>query len=443
MDADLSPAPAILGKIVRLEQRLFQSSPMAMALVDELGTVKWANERARDMVPQLGDDLVGTSVIDFVHPEDLMIVGDAMGFAMENKSELMGPMRIRYIDGEGKSRFTYLWSQNFLDDPEINGIIIVLTKEAAHNILAEAVSSAASGGSIAETLGLVARSMEADPFDAHAAVLRYTDGMLLDVDVVKSDGAPNYFDRVDPHLPWIRSLRLGLAVNETDLGRFGSAFDPAETGINYLWCRPIPTSDDSQAVLVVCRRQSYGPTPNQLVQMDRSVEVAQVALQIEADRIRLRHAATHDQLTGLANREQLASFDTDLTDAAVLFIDLDRFKAINDKHGHSVGDAVLRVAAERISRSIRSGDLAVRIGGDEFVVVCHPRCSAIEAGAVARRIINAVARPISLDGLVLGISASVGVALGSLDTTLPELMASADGALLDVKAEQKGTYSFA
>jgi diguanylate cyclase (GGDEF)-like protein len=443
MDVQTLAPQTVQDKITQLEGRLAQSCPMAVALVDEVGTVMWANTQARAMVHHPGDDLVGTSVIDFVHPEDLVMVAESMDFATGDTSELMGPTRIRYVDGDGNSRYTYLWAQNFIDDPEINGMIIVLSKEAAHDVLGAAISSAAAGESIDETLGLIAHSIEVAPFDAHAAVLRYTDTTLLDVDVVKSPDAPNFLDRVDPELPWIRSLRLNIEVDETDLARFGPEFDPAVTGINYVWCRSISTSDDTMAVLVVCTKQPYSPTPNQLVQMGRTVEVAQVALQIDSDRTRLKHAATHDYLTGLANRELLASFDSDLSEAAVFFIDLDHFKQINDEHGHAVGDAVLRVTAKRIARSIRSGDLAVRIGGDEFVVVCHPRCSADDAELVAHRILDAVARPISVEGLVLDISASVGIALGSLDCTLADLMASADGALLQVKSSEKGAFNFA
>ncbi len=443
MDVHTHAIRPIWDKVAQLEARLAQSCPMAVALVDGLGAVMWANTQARAMVQYSGDDLVGTSIIDFVHPEDLMMVADSMDFATGGTSEVMGPTRIRYVDGDGDSRYTYLWAQNFIDDPEINGMIIVLSKEAAHDVLGAAVSSAAAGEGIDETLGLIAHSIEVAPFDAHAAVLRYTDTTLLDVDVVTSPDAPDYLDRVDPELPWIRSLRLNRGVDETNLARFGPDFDPAVTGTEYVWCRPIPTSDDTMAVLVVCTKQSYSPTPNQLVQMVRTVEVAQVALQIDSDRTRLKHAATHDHLTGLANRELLASFESDLSEAAVFFIDLDHFKQINDQHGHAIGDAVLRVTAKRIDRSIRSGDLAVRIGGDEFVVVCHPRCSAEDAEQVAHRILNAVARPISIEGLVLDVSASVGIALGSLDCTLADLMASADGALLQVKSSEKGAYNFA
>ena len=133
------------------------------------------------------------------------------------------------------------------------------------------------------------------------------------------------------------------------------------------------------------------------------------------------HMAEHDGLTGLANRgvflERLrhALLRVRRAEAtiAVLFVDLDRFKAINDTHGHEVGDEVLRAVAARIDAGLRPGDTVARLGGDEFVVLCEDVHGPEDAIEVARRVRARVAQPLSVGGAMLTVTASVGIALPS------------------------------
>ena len=131
----------------------------------------------------------------------------------------------------------------------------------------------------------------------------------------------------------------------------------------------------------------------------------------------LARLATHDTLTGLANRALLLDH-FDLAQArclrhqlplAVSFIDLDRFKSINDRYGHHVGDEVLRTMSARIVASVRTEDTAARLGGDEFVVLAEG-VSREASEVLAQRLVDAAAAPMSLDGKVLELGASVGIA---------------------------------
>ncbi len=161
-----------------------------------------------------------------------------------------------------------------------------------------------------------------------------------------------------------------------------------------------------------------------------------------AARQSLEWAANHDTLTGLANRQ---AFDLRLAQvfaalpqarpAALLVLDLDRFKPVNDGHGHAAGDAVLRAVAAAIQSCVRGGDLAVRLGGDEFAVVLE-RCPADAALRVAENIRVAVAGlRVSWHGHSLGVGASVGVAaLTEEITQAAHWMASADQACYAAKA---------
>jgi diguanylate cyclase (GGDEF)-like protein len=132
----------------------------------------------------------------------------------------------------------------------------------------------------------------------------------------------------------------------------------------------------------------------------------------------LAHAASHDHLTGLPNRgllvdrlEMALSRLTRLQGAvAVLFVDLDRFKAVNDELGHAAGDRLLVAAARRLEAVVRPGDTVARYSGDEFVVVCEvPGSSGREAGIVAERIVSAFGLPFTVDDREVQTSASIGL----------------------------------
>ena len=163
-------------------------------------------------------------------------------------------------------------------------------------------------------------------------------------------------------------------------------------------------------------------------------------------RERLRHLAYHDGLTGLPNRLLLAErLDARIAEAArdgaafpVLFVDLDGFKPLNDRHGHAVGDRVLQVIAERLRAMVRWDDAVARLGGDEFLVAgpCVDTVAGARTAAtvLAHRIRTTLADPILVDGSPLVVTASVGAALYPLDGgDLPALLAAADGAMYDDK----------
>jgi len=158
-----------------------------------------------------------------------------------------------------------------------------------------------------------------------------------------------------------------------------------------------------------------------------------------------RHQARTDELTGLPNRRQV--FET-LSDAdarmaagggtAVLVLDLDRFKEINDSLGHGVGDALLREVGPRLAGHLRSGDLLARLGGDEFVVLADG-LGEDGALALARRLCATLERPFQLAGMVLSVDASVGIALGPRHSRqAQELLQMADLAMYAAKAGRSG-----
>lgn len=159
----------------------------------------------------------------------------------------------------------------------------------------------------------------------------------------------------------------------------------------------------------------------------------------------LLHQALHDSLTGLPNRallidrlsQALARRERRRLEAAVLFLDVDRFKWVNDSLGHAAGDALLVTAAGRFESVLRPGDTVARFGGDEFVVLCEDLETELEALAVAERLSDVLAAPFHLKDREIRLSASIGIALSSSRHDTPDaLLRDADAAMY--RAKEKG-----
>jgi diguanylate cyclase (GGDEF)-like protein/PAS domain S-box-containing protein len=155
----------------------------------------------------------------------------------------------------------------------------------------------------------------------------------------------------------------------------------------------------------------------------------------------LRKRAFHDALTGLANRarfeERLERVSND-TDTAVLFIDLDNFKTVNDSLGHGAGDEFLSEVARRLTTCVRMGDIVARMGGDEFAVLISGIDAQIRAPRIAERILRELAAPIELERRAITPSASIGIACGDSAQNAQEILRDADLALYEAKRSGKG-----
>ena len=166
---------------------------------------------------------------------------------------------------------------------------------------------------------------------------------------------------------------------------------------------------------------------------------------------RLHHVAHYDALTELPNRvllqdrlrQAMAMNQRQLQSLAVLYLDLDGFKCINDSHGHRVGDELLIKLAHRMRLTLREGDTLARIGGDEFVVVLTDLHSADDCAKIVESLCIACAEPVELKDLVIQVSASIGVTLfPSDDVDADQLIRHADQAMYQAKQAGKNRYQF-
>jgi diguanylate cyclase (GGDEF)-like protein len=200
--------------------------------------------------------------------------------------------------------------------------------------------------------------------------------------------------------------------------------------------------------LTVVRVGSDGSVTRMARQFD--IERKRMQAEIRVERERLEHQALHDALTGLPNRVLFIDRLTHALDigarrlarVAVIYVDLDRFKVVNDGAGHQAGDLLLQKVAERVREAVRTSDTVARLGGDEFVVLCEDLIAdTSEAEAIARRIEEALLDSFSLPGRDLHVTASIGIALADLHDDAEAVLAHADRAMY--VAKQRGRAQIA
>jgi diguanylate cyclase (GGDEF)-like protein len=205
--------------------------------------------------------------------------------------------------------------------------------------------------------------------------------------------------------------------------------------------------------VVVTSRDEVGAMADSFNTLQREVGRTAVALDgaregLAAAEDKLEYQALHDPLTGLPNRALLGDRLTQALrraarkgSVAVLFVDLDQFKLINDSRGHRAGDELLREVATRLSAVMRPGDTVARFGGDEFCIVCDDVDTAVEAISIARRIIDELGRPYALETGEHFSTASLGIALADGPSRpADDLIREADAAMYRAKEQGRGRY---
>ncbi len=194
----------------------------------------------------------------------------------------------------------------------------------------------------------------------------------------------------------------------------------------------------------------FHPTEEDLGMLGAVCRLAAVAVEQRQLSEQLAHQARHDALTGLPNRASLKEFTQQLTSRAanreriaVMFIDLDRFKHVNDSLGHSTGDALLKQAAERLKECTRGTDRLVRMGGDEFLIILDQLENREAAGRIASRVLELLRSPFSVNGHELHIGASIGLSVFPEDgTDFEMLQKNADVAMYRAKNRGGNQFQF-
>jgi diguanylate cyclase (GGDEF)-like protein/PAS domain S-box-containing protein len=400
--------------------RLFDALPDAVFVIDPTGTLLFATAAAERLLGWDAQEWAGRSVLDLVHPDDLAMA--LVSLESVQVKAVGDPIDVRVATADGGWRYLEVVGAPLTGVPGLDGIVI-----AARDFTQRRRFEVA-GDDDARFRALV----------QHSPVIT----MLLDADgVVRSvSGA---FARILGHDPE-RLLGTELAgwVVPTQQPHVRAALHRATTGVGVTtFDAALPHREHDREVPLEFHVMNLldDPVVEGLVVSASDVSV------LRETQASLRHLATHDTLTGLANRSLLVERLDDALErvptsgpVTVFFIDLDRFKPVNDLLGHEAGDRLLVEVAARLGSVVRASDTLGRLGGDEFVVVTEGTPDAKDARVLARRLERVIGEPFLLGAGPTQIHASIGFARSESGSTAESLLAEADGAMYLVKAARRG-----
>jgi len=416
-------AAALTESRERRFRALVQSSSDLVFAVDLTSTVTYASPSCTKVLGYEPESLLGSGAGILVHPADIDDLRATLTRTVGVPGESVEfSMRVQHQDGSW--RWLEGLATNLLDDPAVAGMVINardvtqrrarLERQTALSDLGREVLRATTlEGSLNSATGLVNRIV-------HASDCRIVG--------VRDTGDPNL---QLAHAPLAPENRVNSAASEES---------PALRV-------PVGDPDHPLAYIEVFRESPPTPEDEQFVAGVAGVLLSATVRFGAEDAI--RHQAMHDPLTGLPNR---ALFNDRLEHAlsrrarlpgyvAVMIVDLDGFKNVNDSLGHLTGDALLMAVAERFEARLRGFDTIARLGGDEFAILFDELDAADQAGRVAQRVLDALVTPLPLPDREVAIGASVGIALTDRsDTNADRLLADADAAMYRAKREGKGCY---
>lgn len=429
------------------------------------GTLNWSDELCRIYGAVPGAH--APSFEDFllrVHPEDRMAVEALVAQALADHKPFHHELRILRPDGEVR---TLSDQGEVLTDDQgraagLAGACLDITARKLEELLEQdrslVLEQVAQNNSLREILLRIATMLEAQIPATRSSILLLTDGRL--------------HTATAPHLPAAYSQSLeGLPIGPT-VGSCGTACYTGRTiitediatdprwdgyrelalphGLRACWSMPIPSNEGGVlGSFAIYSNQPAQPSARDLQFMSMATRLAAVAIEHHRLTDQLEHQAQHDALTGLPNRllfqdrlsQALAQAERKKHHAAVLYMDLDRFKNINDSMGHFSGDKLLGQVAARLHACIRKCDTLARLGGDEFVVVLTELNDSQDAGRVATKLIEAIRAPFQVDGRELFVSISLGISIYPNDGSDGEtLMANADSAMYSAKERGRDNF---
>lgn len=413
------------------------TSPDGIVLFDNRGVITYANAACADVFGRGPDELVGSNIAQHLHPEDAASAAASMrSFSGEGaKARVPSTMRFRGPDGGWVSLAV---NGNPVAVPGRDRMNLMIARRAEFvRLLTEALNELSGTPDLHAMLTLLPQMIRWRVEVPVASVVWKDQAGELHLFGDDLDPRLNGVDYDDvPESPFFLAWEGKQLTGEVeDLPPdLRAAFEAR--GLGVWWLVPISGTDGTTQILVTIAAATRGHNePYLQQQVDMLTNLAHVSLHFSQQHEQLVHDARHDSLTGLVNRgafHEALRRGTDSAEAAVLYIDLDEFKPVNDNWGHEAGDRLLAEVAQRLSAACRVGDLVARLGGDEFAVL-SPGCNAAEAVALGQRFIEALREPIPVGRASTTVGASVGVAVGAAGERV-ELARRADEALYRAKA---------
>ena len=438
-----------------------------VTIVDEDGTIAYTSPTAERLFGFTDGDESFTDPVARVHPDDRdeMMAGLAEHLDGANQD----PVRFRLRAGDGSWRVVEAIARDMTDDPDVAGLVVT-TRDVSDRMRAESLvtdqakvlTRIARGARLHETLtsicDVLERQVPGSAFgvlliDATTGGVELGAGPRIPAELANAiEAAP-----IDPEDPRLRVADVVATAGPSVLGsdwRSSAVREVADRlGIATLWSTPITDSASMRVIGVICgcleSAQQVSTAERGVVEM--FAQTAGIAVERQVSEDLLAYRANHDALTGLPNRVLFIEFLSHALSraqrggngVAVLFLDLDRFKHINDGLGHDAGDVLLRQLAERLRVSMRPADVVARFGGDEFTVLCDglaPDTAVEQVSEVARRLLEVIERPLTIEGEDRRLSASVGIAIATPDSTADGLLRDADAAMYEAKQHGKARW---
>jgi diguanylate cyclase (GGDEF)-like protein len=442
-------------------QHVLQTAVNPFVLIDPTGIALWASTSVDELLGVPAAELVGRSMLDLVGPESIEAAIDALAHAVDDTRrpgsvpaawEGVGPvLQMQRADG------TTVSCSIAVATPIRTGMpcfVLQLRRADAAHALENALLAMGTNRPLAEVLREVAEVLRGELPDAEVVIVHHDDrlGELRPGAVPGADGGADLAEAA-PDL-WAKAVAHPGEVVEWSTDDLP---EPARTqalaaGFRWLSLFAVaPVVDDdptTAAVLAIWSRSAYRMHFLNHDRLERCGSLTSMALRWEYGRRALQWAATHDGLTGLRNR---ASFLTELRSArgpgrrtadktAVLYLDLDDFKPVNDLHGHTLGDHVLVEVAARLRLAVRPSDLIARLGGDEFAILCPGLDSISAAEQLAQRLVTEVSAPMQVEGIDVHIGLSVGISALGLEEDPERVLNRADTALRAAKLDGKARW---
>jgi len=431
-----------------VHERLLGSIPGVLALLDADGIVRFASGQLEEISGRSVDEVLGTRLDQFVVESDrgLLEALIRQSASLPGKGGLLGPVRMPFIHSDGSKRIAEAWSLNRIGDPELNGIVVLLLPESTYDHFDQVLVSVMAGGRLDDSLSELANALAFRPVQAECYfVVAAGDGRRIDR-WPEREAVPG------PPLagPWGDVWERGGASLHPDLSHLPTDTRVAAKAAGFAAVSAYPVAsrvDGSRATTLVAWFHEAGPVPlNSQIALERALTLASLVISHDSSSQTLRDEALRDPLTGLSNRRRFFEALGARVEAgdcpAVLYIDLDGFKDVNDRLGHLAGDSALRVLSRRLASVVRPTDELARLGGDEFAVICGGEVTEQQVVAIASRVTERLAEPLTVgDAGPMSIGASVGIALAYPSRTPADtLLAIADGALYEAKAAGGGTW---
>ncbi len=466
----------LLEEMVQSESRRFteivQNLSDGVTILDSRGSIRYQSAQAKQL---FGGESSGTfveSIAEAIHEEDrsrvlgriesALLAQGARGDSWE------GSLEFRVLGTDDNWRYCETKFTDLRHELAVAGVVLttrdISDRRRSETLVreqAEFLRLVASSAPISTVLAALCDLVEATFGGAKSAVMRVSDARL------SFAGGPRMpAEFVDAMQSVPLGIGGGLCGIAVEAGEPVYSLDVASderlegcrdlllrNGFKSVWSAPVTSSDEGAIIasIAVFWGETHEVTPDEVAFMETLIALCSIAVDRKEYETRLTHQAHHDSLTGLPNRSlftELLSIATGRASRgntlnAVMFIDLDRFKEVNDSLGHDAGDELLINVASRLRECSRASDTIARFGGDEFVVLCEDLDPESASGVItdlAERLLTSIDQPMVIKGHSIRVSASVGVSINGGSDKAAGMLRDADAAMYKAKKNGKARF---